>query len=202
MKIERVRKEYQLTLFIALVQALTFLDYKSINIKFLTSGHSFMSADCVHASIEKKTRSILNIYDFRSYVEVEKSGKHIIVVPLSVCDFFNFKTDAKLSRMKPEALLRDIVSVKFIKGDKKLYYKTCHSERSFRSMKFIKEKFDLEVLPSCRDIPMGLSHEKKEEIMKLCKMIPLKYLNFWKDLPIECEKDEACSQFSQFSSLQ
>ena len=55
-------------------------------------------------------------------------------------------------------------------------------------MKFIKEKFDLEVLPSCRDIPMGLSHEKKEEIMKLCKMIPLKYLNFWKDLPIECEK--------------
>lgn len=58
------------------------LNAQTITFKYLEAGHTFMSADFVHAGVERQMKSAKNVYDFNDFIDcVEKVPKTAILVP-------------------------------------------------------------------------------------------------------------------------
>ncbi len=78
-----------------------------------------MSADTVHASVEKAMRRSPAIYDFSQWVKIcEKAGNFFNVAPLGFDDFYEFSdlSSQRRRKSKPFANLNDICVVEFQKG--------------------------------------------------------------------------------------
>ena len=69
----------------------------TVNLKFFTKGHTFMSADSFHAKVEKKmrhpyqeTQKWMGVYNFQDFVEVIKA---VCAVPLVMqpANFFEYQ---------------------------------------------------------------------------------------------------------------
>lgn len=162
----------------------------SIKLKYLQTGHTFMSADSFHHQIEKSLKQkgkVLDFDDYKSCVQNANSGK-TTCVEMNVYDFLDVKDCSsrfKLSKTVPKPLLSNFSEVNFIRGSNNLFYKTAFGgdpvELCFLTATALK-KGVLE--PEVRSAPRGVTAVRKKNIIqKLQGMsIPKNRLKFWEEL--------------------
>ena len=69
------------------------LQAEPITFKYLEAGHTFMSADTVHAGVERQMKAMKNVCDFNDFAEcVCRVSKASVIVPVNA-DFKNFKAE-------------------------------------------------------------------------------------------------------------
>ena len=143
-----------------------------VTIKYFQPGHTFMSADSVHAGVEKEMQKAPSgsIYDFQDFVEIIKqsnSGK-MDVLEVDNETFLNWtkqQANAKLKQLNFK--LKNIVCVKFVRGRKDMMYKLSHEENDFRELNFLKKRSNITSFPAkiC-NAPCGLPPEKNSILSK------------------------------------
>lgn len=157
-----------------------------ITIRYLTKGHTHMSADGIHGNIETKIRRKRSIYDFQELLQViETSRKNVQVLELN--QFNSWQSKKRTAKKNDDPLknfiVNDVVEVSFTKGYKTLKYKTDfaseHSELDFLQKKFSLTPFVPNVLPI-----RGISAAKKQKILKeLVPIMPPNRKIFWETIP-------------------
>ena len=124
-----------------------------VTIKYFEPGHTFMSADSVHAGVEKEMQKAPSgsIYDFQDFVEIIKqsnSGK-MDVLEANNETFLNWTKQQATAKLKQlNFTLKDIVCVKFVQGRKDVMYKLSHEENDFRELDFLKNRSDITSFPA------------------------------------------------------
>ncbi|KAF5281723.1 hypothetical protein FQR65_LT14563 [Abscondita terminalis] len=157
----------------------------TITFKYFEPGHSFMKADSVHGLIGKKWKHTPEVLDYEDLVHlIESSNKLNKVVNLRVEDFLEFENGCQ-TRKKGSELpkLNDLKCVQFVKGSKKLFFKSELEQESFSEVLFLKPKFKLN-LPKQVATDRGVNQAKKDIIIKeLIQHMPPRKQIFWKNLP-------------------
>lgn len=160
---------------------------KSITMKFLVAGHTFMAADGIHGKIEQSIRRKKNIYDMRDLIEVvENCTKRTNVLEMKVTDFALHQNLLKRGTRKTSGdiipNLHDLCEVKFEKGSFEMIYKKDFNESGTKVsfLKTLPENHTSKVLECAR----GVSKSKLDKIKStLVSRMPLSRRSFWEDLP-------------------
>ena len=169
-----------------------------ITFKFLEAGHTFMSADSVHAVVEKQIKTLKNICDFDDFVKCVISSK-TEVFKMVCTDFFALgfeQSQAKLG--KTDFLLPQVRVLQFRRGSKSLFYKKRHSDVQYAELDFMKKKSASAVpipLQPFRKKDRGISKAKKEDIIK--KLVPLMPANrkkFWNEIAVTDQSPDLIDQ--------
>lgn len=166
---------------------------KNITLKYLLTGHTYMSADGLHGKIEQFVKKVGNVEDFNDFTEAcNKAVSRNEVINLEISDFMKFENVCKFPTagstkkkfVEDEVpFLKDIVEVRFIKGEQEFFYKTNFRDAEYKQTKnLIKRKADLN-LPKPLTTLRGVATKKKEGIMKALvpAMKPSRKL-FWENL--------------------
>ncbi|KAF0712147.1 Uncharacterized protein FWK35_00029107 [Aphis craccivora] len=157
------------TLYSALVTAVNQINGPNvIIIKYLTKGHTHMSADGIHGNIESKMRKKGKIYVFDDLTDtVAESRMKQIDDPL-----FNFK-------------LINVVLVRFVKESNCLEYKNDFDDNLIKLDFLTKSTLrNINCLPNHEDSQRGINSSKKKDIIKtLVPLIPENRRHFWENLP-------------------
>ncbi|KAG5880926.1 hypothetical protein JTB14_035147 [Gonioctena quinquepunctata] len=95
-----------------------------VTFRYLTKGHTHMSADGIHGNIETKINKIGNIYDYNDLTAAWEKKKRQV------------RKNAKVSDSMRGYLLNPIVEVCFKKGKRSLDYKTDFDQEEFISLDF------------------------------------------------------------------
>lgn len=114
-------------LFCALIRTVNDMRIRanSITLKYLESGHTFMSCDSIHASIQTKVRKAENICDLKRLIS--SSRKRLETLELSEKDFYNFDM-SEASGMKGVSNIRKI---QFWRGHFTAFVKRSFDENSY-----------------------------------------------------------------------
>lgn len=170
---------------------------KKITIKYLTKGHTHMTADGVHGNIESKIRHKRNVYDFKDLIETAGSARRNLKVLL--LDKFHLFQNKKRTTKKSEDplktfLLSNIVEACFEKGKFTIDYKY-DFEEPYKTVNVFQKKYIDEIkqdYPKARVLPVrGINSSKKEKILRtLVPLMPENRRKFWADLPeSDCSND-------------
>jgi hypothetical protein len=161
---------------------------ESITLKYLTKGHTHMSADGVHGNIETHVKRQDAVYDFEDYKQIIFRCRKNMQV-LEVTKSFQWSKKKRTPRRNDENdllkkfLLSQVVEVKFINGCRNLFYKEDFDE-SYVELDFLMKKFNNKLFPEVADTPRGVKTNKKEGIIsKLVPLMPLNRRQFWLTLP-------------------
>lgn len=177
------------------------VDLVLLKIKYLQTGHTFMSADSFHHQVEKslkQTGKVLDFDDFKLCVKKSNSSK-VEVFEMNLNDFFDFadfSSRFKMNKIIPKPYLTNFVEVQFKRGSKNLFYKTKFSgeliELNFLLAKPLKNDLPK---PSPRLAPKGIEKERKAKLLqKLQDIVPSNRMQFWHNLP---ESSEAVNYDSE-----
>lgn len=180
-------------LFTALVCILntTYNTVESITIKYLTKGHTHMSADGIHGNIEKKIRKVRNVYDYDDLKQtILESRQNLGIIDQK--NFFQWTSKKRTTNILLDPLknfkLQNVVLVKFIKNSSKMLYSTNFDDKELKEMDFLQKKFIRGIntyKPKQIDQPRGVCVNKKNEIIsKLLPLMPKSRENFWINLPV------------------
>jgi len=170
---------------------------ENITFKYFQSGHTFMSADAVHAGVEREMahQSGGNIYDFEDFASVisKSNGQQMITLCMESEDITEWKgaqSQAKLKN-KNRPMVADIKVAQFSRGSRLLKYKTDHDSTEYEEFDFLQKKYKLEIPAAAPDIPRGIQSRKKQDIIqKLCPHMPQTRRNFWEDLRANDEAND------------
>ena len=146
---------------------------KSVTIKYLEKGHTFMRADSVHGSIAIKMKK-KTIHTFDDFVQVcQEAGKKIKPVAMHYSDFYKFVAAQKSRQSKKTTLpkLSQICEVEFRKGTKSMHFKHSFDDPS-TEVEILKQDFVTNEEPAKLHKPRGLSQEKKKDILSLISTFP------------------------------
>ena len=165
------------------------IEADDIVLKYFETGHTFMSADSVHHGIEDQIRKQPggNVFDFSDLCDVfrESNSGNVEVLAMSYTDFYNFKGEQSLTKLKQKGRpqLADMVEVKFVRGSRSLFFKT-DFENSYSEFDFLKKTFQLNTTDTLlRDGPRGIPATKKTAILsKLIPLMPSSRHVFWNDI--------------------
>ena len=162
---------------------------QSIKLKYFTAGHTFMSADSFHKSVEKEMNEMKNVYDFQDFSNcVSRAGD---VTPMDVSDFYDFEKGLSQSKESKEScpLLSDVVSVEFRRGSTSFFFKRNHDDPEYSEATFLKSKIVKHIRAGTYSVPQkpgprGIQTEKRKHILqKLGDLLPSDRKQFYKDLP-------------------
>lgn len=175
---------------------------QQVIIRYLTKGHTHMSADSVHGNIEKAMRAAGSIDNFDEFVRVvQRSRKQLHVEKQEIFREWKSKKRVNSNRQKgikgvntdqpgppaaPNVLLQHIVEVKFVKGKRELLYKTDFESDQYEEIDFLQKKFvPNQQLPPIKGAYRGINAEKKAAIVKdlVPKMKNINHRAFWLNLP-------------------
>ena len=110
---------------------------ETITIKYFEKGHTYMSADSFHASVETTIRKMKRLYDFDDFVRsISKNG---IVIEMKEGDFIDYKEQLSTAKDTNYPYLRNIFVVEFRKGSTKMFWKETHATSEFKSGEFIQK---------------------------------------------------------------
>ena len=160
---------------------------RTVEMRYLERGHTFMRADSIHGSIAKKMKKSPNIYDFEGFVDIcDSAAQSTKPVAMKHDDFYLFESNQRSRQSKHVKLphLNDMCAVKFEKGSRNLQFKSDFSQQEWTDLDFLRPKVDVKKEPAKLDQPRGISLKKKEGIMKLLEAFPGSKKKFWLDLPI------------------
>lgn len=163
---------------------------KSIKIKYLETGHTFMSADSFHHQVEKSLKCKGKVFDFQDYVECVRNSNNgrVDVVEMSVGDFYEFKdfsSKYKLTRTAPKPYMCRFREVAFVRGSNEIFYKTEFNGEQIK-LNFLTAKTQKEGVPKAvsRKVPRGVDKLRKNNLIKkLGDIVPKNRLAFWEELP-------------------
>ena len=107
----------------------TYSHIDKITLKYFTVGHSFMSADNFHRSVEKEMKAMDKVFDFHDFTKCVASVGDAVFMTHK--DFYDFERG--LSEGKASKLSRPYLSDVYMK----MYYKR-HNDDSFKDADFLK----------------------------------------------------------------
>ncbi|KAL2102709.1 hypothetical protein ACEWY4_001877 [Coilia grayii] len=155
-----------------------------ITLKFFEPGHTFMSADSFHASVERMMKKrpggvVLDFQEFRDVIASSNSGR-VNVVELQSSNILAWTDDHSAAKMKNEAHLADMAVIQVRRGSRRFFYKLEHDAEDFTGCDFLKTKATLDFPPQLRPGDKGVEKEKKREIIsKLVPLMPESRRQFW-----------------------
>lgn len=159
-----------------------------VTLRYLTKGHTHMSADGIHGNIERKIAKVRNIYDYNDLkAAVSSSRKGIQVLDVNIFHKWEKKKRQVRKNGKEEDplngfLLSRVVEVRFKRGTKYLEYKTDFDQPQYTSLDFLQKKFNFKNIPEVLPV-RGILKSKKEDILKiLVPLMPRNRMNFWNNL--------------------
>ena len=171
-----------------LVNAQDMPTLNSIILKYFERGHTFISADSYHHSVEKSMKAMKNVYDYGDFVKaLEMQGQ---AMQLNHESFYNIPRGSSESRRtKNKPKLDSICTARFLRGSTHILWKESFDEKTYKFSEFLVKKRSDKILTGikfpllypggCRGIP----ESRKDEIIKnLCPLIPVNRLLFWKNL--------------------
>ncbi|KAI8427301.1 hypothetical protein MSG28_001888 [Choristoneura fumiferana] len=196
-------------IFTALVTIVNCLEIDSITMKYLTKGHTHMTADGVHGNIENNIKKQKYIYDFEDFKNcVRTSRKDTIVIEVTKEDILDWNKKKRNVRQKDENdslrcfLLKDVVEVKFLRGERTLLYKKQFVEE-YKVLDFLQKKYSVHELPTNNPptTSRGIKTVKKHEIIsKLVPLMPTNRKQFWINLPENSNSLDLIDQGEVFST--
>jgi hypothetical protein len=121
-------------------------DFKpnSITLDYLVKGHTFQSADNIHALIEKNMRKNKIIYDFDNLIDIKCSRNNLSVIPIDSSDIYSFSDNfsyifSDKSKKKKLFNMSDIKSVQFRKGSANAFVKCNYLEDNYKEVNRISD---------------------------------------------------------------
>lgn len=159
------------------------LTASEITFKYLEAGHTFMSADVIHAGVEREMKKKKDVLDFEDFKRCVTSVGSVELIAPEVDSFRNFKGEqsaAKLAK-RDRPLLGECKQMEFRKGSKSLFYKKEHKAAEFQEFDFMKARAKLgKFPPPLRSSARGIPGDKKLDIVnKLCPLMPENRRQFW-----------------------
>uniref|UniRef100_A0A2S2NCQ6 DUF7869 domain-containing protein n=1 Tax=Schizaphis graminum TaxID=13262 RepID=A0A2S2NCQ6_SCHGA len=159
-----------------------------IIIKYLTKGHTHMSADGIHGNIESKIRRKDKVFDFDDLIDnITECRAKVQVLKLET--FYQWKSKKKTTKKAGDPLthfkLTNIVMVRFVKGSFSFEYKTDFDE-DLTELHFIQKSAlkNMVNYPDNQKSQRGIKMSKKKEIIKaLVPFMPDNRKLFWQTLP-------------------
>ena len=110
------------------------------------AGHTFMSADSIHADVEKRKKIKIKILDFDDFAQCIRH-RNVNVLVMNFSDFYHLKVQKSDSIVKRSQVhLADMRSKKFCRDDRALYYKEKHSDVEYKRLDFLMQKCKLHVI--------------------------------------------------------
>ncbi|XP_063046269.1 uncharacterized protein LOC134459601 [Engraulis encrasicolus] len=161
-----------------------------ITLKFFEPGHTFMSADSFHASVERMIKRrpggvVLDFQEFKDVIASANSGR-VHVVELQSRSILAWTDNHSAAKMKNEAHLAGMSVIQFRRGSTRFFYKLNHDDDKFTECDFLKAKARLEFPSQLRPGDKGVEKGKKMEILsKLVPLMPASRRQFWADLAEE-----------------
>jgi len=142
-----------------------------------------------------------NVYDYNNFCDVVRKSNQgrMEVLMMENDDFRNFRSEASATQLKrrERPLLADIVCCKFVRGSRRLLYKTDYRSDTFEEFDFLKKTFPLTMpTTTLRGNPRGVPECKKAEILqKLCPLMPPTRRAFWSNLFTNTDSNDLCENF-------
>lgn len=160
---------------------------KTICLKYLVKGHTYMAADGLHGNIEQRMRSKVNIYDFREFTEcVQNSSRRMQIIKMEPRQFLNFPNIIRARKGKNDSIpfFSKISVVKFIHGSSNFFYKTNFDKDFVETTETLRKNTTLiEVKENIHARPRGVCENKKKKILKdLVAKMPKERRQFWENL--------------------
>ena len=157
------------TLYTMLVKLLnTYSHIDKITLKYFTVGHSFMSADNFHRSVEKEMKAMDKVFDFHDFTKcVANVCDAVVMTHKDFYDFVRGLSEGKASKLS-RPYLSDVYIAEFRRGSMKMYYKL-HNDDSFKDADFLKRnvKKSIKIMPpQQQQQEQGIKSKKKETILK------------------------------------
>jgi len=171
---------------------------KTIDHKFLISGHTHMECDSAHAQIEKeKKKTTMRLHHPRDWMQfIQNLGKkqRFNVTEMKQEMFLDFGT---LSRKKLIFRKKKNDSdcyfswnrvrwIRYTKELGKIFYKNSFDEtESFKELNVLKKDFNemkISELSECYDGPLKINTKKKADLMSLLDFIDEEYKEFYEKL--------------------
>ncbi|MEW8548265.1 MAG: hypothetical protein AB2693_32575, partial [Candidatus Thiodiazotropha sp.] len=190
----------------ALMHAVSTLPYiKTVDHKYLESGHTQMECDSMHAAIEtaKKRTSVFVPSQWDTIVRMARRKSPYTVVPLKHYDILNFKPVAE--KIIPQAAVDE-------DGKRVMWMKICWMQYNKTAENFIyfKYKFDETFhtirlksgrsgkssvkgdIPFCYQSKLPISRQKKADLISLCKsnIIPEEFHGYYELLPTSNSRED------------
>lgn len=176
-----------------------------IEIFFLESGHTFMSADYFHHQCEEAMQNYRaagqnsggKLYDFDDFHDALKSVKmkNTNVVDMQLNDFrewLDYSSPSKLDKNKNpnKPYLASVVKMRFVRGKNTMFYAYDY-ESEYIEFDFIMAKYLKQSPPAgrTRTKMRGIEKKRKTEIVKnLTPLMPENRRIFWRSLPVAHEE--------------
>ena len=186
------------TLYTTLVLIVNLTHVEKITIKYFVVGHSYMSADNFHRSVEKEMKEMEKVFNFEDFIQcVGNVGSVHVMTPT---DFHSFKDGlsqgAASKRSRP--LLADVQMVEFRKGSNMMFYKnSTNDDEPFKEADFLQAKYKKpgQQFPATLTENRGISQKKKDVMIKKLKsVIPSDYMPFYHLLTVNNESIDLASE--------
>ncbi|CAI6365895.1 unnamed protein product [Macrosiphum euphorbiae] len=164
---------------------------KFIDLYFFEPGHTFMSADNFHHQVEKALKKQKKTYDFQDFANAVKNAKKEVIVKCMEHDDFFLWTDnkspKKTNKKANRVMLKNIITIRAVRGQYDLLYKTNLNDENYGRLDFLKSKFINKqiLMPPAKVAPCGISESKRNDILNtLNQVLPEDRKVFWKNLPV------------------
>lgn len=186
----------------AMLYAVNKIDHLQIvDLKFMESGHSYLEADSIHATIERarKHRKIFTTEEWGLLIEMaRKKPCPYQVHKVSFSDFYDLQALASvvMQNTKVNTLKEQVkwLHIKWLRFDKSkpfiIQYKYSLSDNEFLELNVLQTKKTkkavmLETLPQKYDKRLPISEAKKKDLLSLLRkqIIPLSYKSYFETLP-------------------
>ena len=160
---------------------------EKVTIKYLTVGHTFMSADNFHKAVEHEMKKMDKVYHFNDFTAcVGKAGDY---VTMSCNDFYDFQSGLSGSKVSKTTrpLLRNVSVMEFRRGSLNLFFKLRHDSDNFQEADFLKQKVkgNINILPEKQEKDRGISSKKLSGILSEFRVkMPSDRVGWFEKLPI------------------
>lgn len=143
---------------------------ETIDVYFFEPGHTFMSADSFHHSVERSMKAKKNVYTFEDFQEcVATSLPYVKTIRMTPEMFKNWRSyrSTKVDAREEKFYLKDVKRIMVTRGKYSLEYGTTYAkdeglkELDFLIEKIIKEGFPMKV--NSQPSENGISQDKKTE---------------------------------------
>ena len=163
----------------------------TITVKYLESGHTFMSADSFHHKVELSIKQSKMLYHFQDFVSaVERAGTPLVMAPHDFKSWpKSFGTSSQCKAERP--LLEEVRVVCFQRGCTEMLFKNEHDDLVYQRATFLRRKEDRSIKQGCsiawsQEGSRGLMTAKKADIVnKLCPLMTPDKRSYWIDLPVK-----------------
>ena len=154
--------------------------------KYLEVGHTSMSADSDHHTIEKALKDKTHVQDYQDFTDTVRSTG-INVVEMTKANFLNLEDGVSPYQMRllgdRRPFLRDVVVAQFRRGSLRSFYFKKEFDSAFVQYQILKSSFDVHAKCQKRTRNRGVNSEKKNTVVSnLCGLMDTIKRPFWEDL--------------------